>query len=184
MWAAGSTAPRERISVRVNGQFASEESLKAIKLRVNDRFFPLTDVATITRGYADPPTTLFRFNGQSAIALAIGMKSGANLLKFGEALKEQMSKILTELPIGVGVHLMILQQQALLQLQTLHHLWRQGAAFEDVRELVAGTRGRVVYETGDPDHGIEPGTPFESIPEDWVCPVCGASKDQFEKVEE
>ena len=33
-------------------------------------------------------------------------------------------------------------------------LERQGAAFEDVRELVAGTRGKVVYETGDPDHGI------------------------------
>ena len=71
----------ERISVRVNGQFASEESLKAINLRVNDRFFPLTDVATITRGYADPPTTLFRFNGQPAIALAIGMKTGANFLQ-------------------------------------------------------------------------------------------------------
>ena len=95
----------ERISVRVNGHFASEESLKAINLRVNDRFFPLTDVATITRGYADPPTTLFRFNGQPAIALAIGMKSGANLLKFGEALKEEMSKILAEQPIGLGVHL-------------------------------------------------------------------------------
>ena len=95
----------ERISVRVSGQFASEESLKAINLRVNDRFFPLTDVATITRGYADPPTTLFRFNGQPAIALAIGMKSGANLLKFGEALKEEMSKIMAEQPIGVGVHL-------------------------------------------------------------------------------
>lgn len=37
---------------------------------------------------------------------------------------------------------------------------------------------------GDPDGGVAPGTPFESIPEDWVCPVCGASKDQFEKVEE
>ena len=72
---------------------------------MNDRFFPLTDVATITRGYADPPTTLFRFNGQPAIALAIGMKTGANLLAFGEALKEQMSKIVADLPIGVGVHL-------------------------------------------------------------------------------
>ncbi|BAI62829.1 rubredoxin [Methanocella paludicola SANAE] len=37
---------------------------------------------------------------------------------------------------------------------------------------------------GDPDGGVEPGTPFESLPEDWACPVCGASKDQFEKVEE
>ena len=38
-------------------------------------------------------------------------------------------------------------------------------------------------ELGDPDGGIKPGTAFEKIPDDWVCPVCGASKDQFEKVE-
>lgn len=35
-------------------------------------------------------------------------------------------------------------------------------------------------ELGDPDAGIDPDTPFEDIPEDWVCPVCGATKDQFE----
>ena len=34
---------------------------------------------------------------------------------------------------------------------------------------------------GDEDGGIAPGTPFEKIPDDWVCPVCGVSKDQFEK---
>lgn len=37
-------------------------------------------------------------------------------------------------------------------------------------------------ETGDPDSNIPPGTAFEDLPEDWVCPVCGASKDEFEKV--
>ena len=36
---------------------------------------------------------------------------------------------------------------------------------------------------GDPDGGIKPGTPFEEIPDDWVCPVCGAAKDEFERVE-
>jgi rubredoxin len=36
-------------------------------------------------------------------------------------------------------------------------------------------------EKGDPDHDVEPGTPFEQLPDDWVCPVCGATKDQFEK---
>jgi flavin reductase (DIM6/NTAB) family NADH-FMN oxidoreductase RutF/rubredoxin len=36
---------------------------------------------------------------------------------------------------------------------------------------------------GDPDGGIKAGTPFEELPDDWVCPVCGATKDQFEKVE-
>ncbi|HDQ44353.1 MAG TPA: rubredoxin [bacterium] len=34
---------------------------------------------------------------------------------------------------------------------------------------------------GDPDNGIEPGTPFEAIPEDWVCPECGAGKEDFVK---
>jgi len=38
-------------------------------------------------------------------------------------------------------------------------------------------------EEGDPDSGIAPGTPFESLPDDWKCPVCGAPKDAFEKVE-
>jgi rubredoxin len=32
---------------------------------------------------------------------------------------------------------------------------------------------------GDPDNGVEPGTAFNDLPDDWVCPVCGAEKDQF-----
>jgi flavin reductase (DIM6/NTAB) family NADH-FMN oxidoreductase RutF/rubredoxin len=38
-------------------------------------------------------------------------------------------------------------------------------------------------ELGDPDSGIKPGTPFEKLPDDWVCPVCGADKSEFEKVD-
>jgi rubredoxin len=36
-------------------------------------------------------------------------------------------------------------------------------------------------EVGDPDQGVAPGTPFEAIPEDWVCPLCGLGKDMFQK---
>jgi len=35
-------------------------------------------------------------------------------------------------------------------------------------------------EEGDPNNGIDPGTPFEDLPEDWVCPVCGVDKSLFE----
>lgn len=35
-------------------------------------------------------------------------------------------------------------------------------------------------EIGDPDHEIAPGTPFEDLPDDWVCPMCGVGKDSFE----
>ncbi|MEQ9553355.1 MAG: rubredoxin [Coleofasciculus sp. G3-WIS-01] len=38
-------------------------------------------------------------------------------------------------------------------------------------------------EKGDPDGGIEPGTAFEDIPDEWVCPVCGAAKSDFEPLE-
>jgi multidrug efflux pump subunit AcrB len=95
----------ERVSVRVGGQFASEKSLEAINLRVDGRFFRLSDVVTITRGYADPPTTLFRYGGKPAIGLAIAMKQGANILEFGQALRAEMDRIVADLPIGVGVHL-------------------------------------------------------------------------------
>lgn len=37
-------------------------------------------------------------------------------------------------------------------------------------------------EQGDPDGNIPPGTPFEKLPDDWQCPVCGASKSEFEKI--
>ena len=95
----------ERVSLRVSGQFASEDSLRAINLQVNGRFFRLSDVATISRGYQDPPSALFRYDGKPAIALAIGMKPGSNLLEFGKALEAEMQRVQAELPIGVGVHL-------------------------------------------------------------------------------
>jgi rubredoxin len=38
-------------------------------------------------------------------------------------------------------------------------------------------------EDGDPDGGLTPGTPFEEIPDDWQCPVCGARKRDFRAME-
>lgn len=39
-------------------------------------------------------------------------------------------------------------------------------------------------ELGDPDNGVEPGTAFENLPEDWVCPLCGAPTSDFSLLEE
>ncbi|MBW2250615.1 MAG: rubredoxin [Deltaproteobacteria bacterium] len=36
-------------------------------------------------------------------------------------------------------------------------------------------------ETGDSDNGIDPGTPFDDFPDDWTCPVCEVSKEEFTK---
>jgi rubredoxin len=42
-----------------------------------------------------------------------------------------------------------------------------------------------VYDpaVGDPDSGVDPGMPFEKLPADWVCPLCGAGKEDFEPLE-
>ncbi len=68
------------------------------------RFFRLSDVATITQGYENPPSELFRYDGKPAIGLAIGMKSGSNILDFGKELKAEMARIEATLPVGVSVH--------------------------------------------------------------------------------
>jgi rubredoxin/flavin reductase (DIM6/NTAB) family NADH-FMN oxidoreductase RutF len=39
-------------------------------------------------------------------------------------------------------------------------------------------------KTGDPDNGVEPGTAFEDLPDDWVCPDCGVGKEEFEPIED
>lgn len=39
-------------------------------------------------------------------------------------------------------------------------------------------------DVGDPENGVDPGTPFDQLPDDWVCPICRASKDEFNEVEE
>jgi len=95
----------ERISVRVSGEFKNEDDLRGINLRVDNRFFRLRDVAEIRRTYVDPPQSMFRYRGEPAIGLLVGMKPKANLLTFGEALHDEIDRIEADLPVGVGIHL-------------------------------------------------------------------------------
>lgn len=95
----------ERVMVRIGGQFSGTQSLEDVNLRVGDRFFRLTDVAQIRRGYDDPPRTLFRFNGEEAIGIGVGLRPGANVVEFGKELSAVMHEAEAALPIGVGIHL-------------------------------------------------------------------------------
>jgi rubredoxin len=63
----------------------------------------------------------------------------------------------------------------------LHQQNKEGPFMDKWECLVCG----YVYDpaVGDPDSGIPAGTPFEDLPDDWVCPECGAEKDMFEKLE-
>ena len=98
-------AGAEKIAIRVSGQFTSEESLKAVNFRVNGRFFRLSDIAKVRRTYVDPQQPMFRYNGTPAIGLAISMTKNANVLAFGEHIKERLAKLTASLPVGIESHL-------------------------------------------------------------------------------
>jgi multidrug efflux pump subunit AcrB len=95
----------EKIAIRVSGQFISEESLKAVNFRVNGRFFRLSDIAKVRRDYVDPQQPTFRYNGIPAIGLAVSMTKNADVLAFGEHIKERLARVTADLPVGIEVHL-------------------------------------------------------------------------------
>jgi multidrug efflux pump subunit AcrB len=95
----------ERIALRVSGHFSSEQGLRALNLYANGHFYRLADVATIRRGYADPPQPMFRYGGVPAIGIGIAMVPGADILRFGADLKRRMAELIGELPIGIEPHL-------------------------------------------------------------------------------
>lgn len=91
----------DNVALRVSGALSSEESLRAVTLHINDRYIPLTDIATVTRQAAEPPAPQFRVNGQPALGLAISMASTGNMLRFGKALDARMAQIQAQLPHGI-----------------------------------------------------------------------------------
>ena len=95
----------DQVKLLVSGEFESENDLRNISLRANDRYYKLADVVTITRGYVDPPTPLFRFDGEPAYGLAISMKQGGDVLKLGEQIRTRMAEIQANTPIGLDAHL-------------------------------------------------------------------------------
>ncbi|WP_300723164.1 efflux RND transporter permease subunit [Pseudomonas sp.] len=101
----------ERMSVRTSGQFHSVADLEAVNLRVNDRFYRLSDIAEINRGYVDPAAPMFHFNGKPAIGLAIAMNAGGNIQEFGKELQQRVNELTAQLPVGVDVQMVSDQAQ-------------------------------------------------------------------------
>ena len=70
---------------------------------------------------------------------------------------------------------------AFIRIEVLILIRKGGTAMKKYVCTVCG----YVYDPaeGDPDNGVAPGTAFEDVPEDWVCPVCAVAKDMFEPEE-
>jgi multidrug efflux pump subunit AcrB len=142
----------ERIAIRVTGSFDSEESLKWINLRANGRFYRLSDVATIKRGYVDPPQPMYRYKGEPAIGLAISMTTGADVLAFGERVREKMREVTRQLPIGVDINLVANQSHVVEEAvgEFTKTLWEAIAIVLGVSLLALGLRPGIVVAIAIP----------------------------------
>jgi multidrug efflux pump subunit AcrB len=92
---------QERVFLRVSGAFDSERDIEAVNIVVGDRIFRLGDIATVRRGFTDPPQPMFRVNGKPAIGLAIAMRDAGDILALGENVRKAMAEITANLPLGI-----------------------------------------------------------------------------------
>jgi multidrug efflux pump subunit AcrB len=93
----------DRIHLRVTGAFSGAEAIAAVPVQANGQVFRLGDIATVKRGYEDPPSFLVREGGQPALGIGVSMQEGGNILALGEELKQAMKAITAELPVGITI---------------------------------------------------------------------------------
>jgi multidrug efflux pump len=93
----------DRINLRVTGAFSGVAAIAAVPVQADGHSFRLGDIATVKRGYEDPPTFLVRQDGKPALGLGVSMQDGANIITLGENLKHTMAGIVAELPVGIEV---------------------------------------------------------------------------------
>ena len=103
-----------RMRIAPTGEFESPEAIGELAVAElslsgrgdvprRDEIIRIRDFATVSFGYADPPTRLLRHNGLPAIAMAIAPRSGVNVVHVGRAIDTRLEELKTELPIGIGV---------------------------------------------------------------------------------
>jgi multidrug efflux pump len=96
--------PTERIAVRVGGAFQNEDAIANTPIIAGGRTFRLADIATVSRGFEDPPAFMARFNGKDALGLAVRMRAGANGLALGSEIDQALSDIRKTLPVGIDLN--------------------------------------------------------------------------------
>lgn len=104
-----------RIYLRLDNNLAEPEKLATVPLRIGDRIIRLQDVATIHRGYEDPPSYLVRAGGEDALLLGVVMQRGENGLLLGEQLAAFIEKEQQRLPLGISMQVLTNQSDAIVQ---------------------------------------------------------------------
>ena len=102
------------IPINPSGEFKSEQEFGGllISARGSDKLVFLRDVATVRRGYQDPPTQLLRFNAQPAIGIGVATTAGGNVVTMGAAINEKLKALQPQTPLGMELEVISLQSEA------------------------------------------------------------------------
>ena len=142
----------EAVLMDVTGRFGSEKDLQQINFVINGKMMRLSDIAKITRGYADPPQPIFRVNGKDAIGLALSMRTGGDILALEKNLDEAMREFQTDLPIGIETFLVSNQPRVVHHAvnEFMEALWEAIAIVLIISFLNLGLRAGLVVATSIP----------------------------------
>jgi multidrug efflux pump len=95
------TTADDRVFVRPSGQFDDMNALADTLLHINGKSFRLGDIATIRRGYDDPPSQVMRFMGRPVLGIGVTMQPGGDVIQLGNALDRATGALQKRLPAGL-----------------------------------------------------------------------------------
>lgn len=95
----------QRVPLRVTGALDGTKAVAATPVESNGRVFRLGDIATVTHGYADPPSFLVRQEGKPALGIGVVTAKGANILELGKDVANATDEFMKAVPQGINVEL-------------------------------------------------------------------------------
>jgi multidrug efflux pump subunit AcrB len=99
------TTAFDRVYVRPSGQFTDVKAMADTLINLNHRLVRLGDIATVRRGYDDPPVSQVRTDGRAVLAIGITMQTGADVIQLGKRLDAQTADLRARLPAGLKLAL-------------------------------------------------------------------------------
>ncbi len=103
----------QALQFRLDARTDSFSELQQLPVRVNGKLIRLSEIATVQRGYEEPARLLARTGGDAAILVGVVMQQGENGLVLGKALQQKLSEIQAQLPLGMELHQLTNQAEAI-----------------------------------------------------------------------
>ncbi|WP_369856017.1 efflux RND transporter permease subunit [Candidatus Thalassolituus haligoni] len=103
-----------KVYLRLDDDLSNLEALQEVPVRIDEHLIRLGDIATISRGYEDPPSYLIRSSGEDALLIGVVMRRGENGLAFGKRLRAFWENERVMLPLGMELDLLTNQEEAII----------------------------------------------------------------------